>query len=198
MSRLTPGLLESIEKGWPCGFFVWIDHPDGEIFAWDGPRSFKVPAGHTGDAKFDGRTFTGVGPVGRIEGLGGSKQLRIQVVRLVISGLPDFADRWLNPQIHGAPAKVWEAGFKPDGLRLNGQPYLWMDGEVDYDELQVSDGQTEIVANIVPAFIELEAPQNPTYNPEMLNRVYGDGVNRLRGLDLLHKVPTADIVWTPS
>ncbi len=197
-SLLTHGLRESIRNGWPRAFFVFVNHPQGAVWVWSGSREFRTSPGVTGDPDFDGQKFTAIGPpVGGISGMGGSKQFRLRVTTLSLSGLPDDAEALMNADINGARAKVWEAGLNDRGDRINGLPYLWQAGKCDYDEWSAAaDGKVELRVHVVSPIVELEAPANPTYNPEWLNRMFGDGENRLKGLDRLHEVPTADVTWS--
>lgn len=190
MSLLTtPGLAESIRNGWPLAALAWIDHPDGDVYAWSG----------AGTLEHDGQQWQGVGTFGRIKGIGGSKQLGIRVVTFELSGLPASAGQWLTETIRNRAAKAWLAGMNRAGSRINGDPELIVSGVCDYDELSVSaDGAASILLHVTTPVYSIERAQNLVWSPEWLNETYRGEGERLTGLDALSDLADAQKNWTQS
>jgi hypothetical protein len=194
MIRTTPGLQESIAKGWPRTMLAEIDHPAGEILRlWDG----------VGDLSYDGYTWKGINPFGRVVGIGGSKRLLIRSVTFLLSGIPANQTVYLDPRLRNRPAKAWLAGLDERGVKVNGEAFMEVNGLCDYQEHKVDDNGGQLIyMTVAEPVYSIERAQSLSYTPEWINsylRRWRDrnlGGERITGLDRLSELANATRSWT--
>lgn len=200
--RTTAGLQESIANGWPVVALASIDHPvpevialfpDGVIRLWDG----------VGVLRHDGHNWKGIGPFGRLVGIGGSKRLLLRAVQFAMVGIPANLSIYLDERMRNRPAKAWIAGLDARGMKVNGEPYQEVDGLCDYQEHKTEDGgQQTILMTIAEPVYSIERAQTLAYTPEWLNswlagwRERNVGGARLTGLDRIAELADATRSWT--
>jgi hypothetical protein len=204
MLLTTRGLQESIARGWPVQALAAIDHPipetkaiypDGIIRLWDG----------VGVLRWNGKDWKGIGPFGRLVGIGGSKRLMLRTVTFELAGIPADHAVYLDPRLRNRPAQAWIAGMTSDGARVNGEPYQEVDGRVDYAENESEDGLTQVIRLVVgePVY-SIERAQTRPYTPEFYNaylarwRDRNIGGARITGFDKIAELADATRSWTPS
>jgi hypothetical protein len=191
----TPGLAESIRNGWPTAALAAIDHPtEGIIRFWDG----------TGVLRWDGYDWKGLGHLGKMIGLGGSKRLLLRTVTFEISGLPEDAEVRLEPALRNRAAQAWIAGLDKRGRKVNGEPFQEVDGLVDYQELKAGDDGSQVIhVTIGEPVYSIERAQTLSYTPEWANsyleawrnaNLSGD---RITGYDRLSELANATRSWKP-
>lgn len=183
-SLVSPGLAQSLRNGWPTAWLVEIDWPVTPVRLWDG----------LGNLKWDGKTFQGVRSMGRILGVGGSKQVKVREVTLELKGVGDDATEFLDPVIRNRVAKAWLAGMDKNGIRVNGDPDLAVEGKADRREVFTDESRKSGIRLIIsePTYI-VERAQNLRYTPEWIKATYGSSI---AGLDLLSKIELERIPWT--
>lgn len=177
----TRGLAESIANGWPTQTLAAIDHPidavldiwsDGVIRLWDG----------VGVLRYNGKDWSGIGPFGRVVGIGGSKRLLLRSVTFEMVGIPAEHQVYLDPGLRNRPAQAWIAGMDERGVRVNGEPYQEVDGLVDY-QTHTSDetGVQTIAIQIAEPVYSIERAQNLSYTSEWANAYLKKWRDRNRG-----------------
>jgi hypothetical protein len=204
MILTTKGLQESIANGWPVQALAMIHHPvpavtsvwaDGFLRLWDG----------VGDLRYGGQPWRGIGPFGRLAGIGGSKRLMIRTVTFELVGIPANYAVYLDPALRNRSAKAWIAGMDRHGAKVNGDPYLEVDGLCDYQESESEDGLTQVIRLIVgePVY-SIERAQTLAYTPEWANsylrkwRERNIGGARITGYDRISELADATRSWTPT
>jgi hypothetical protein len=198
----TKGLDESIDKGWPTRTLASIYHPipavidiwpDGWIKLWDG----------IGVLRYDGGDWRGIGPFGRVAGIGGSKRLLIRTVTFEMSGIPAEHAVYLDPTLRNRQAKAWTAGMDKYGSYVNGEPYQEVGGLVDYQTHQSDEsGIQSIIITIGEPVYSIERAQSRYYTAEDMNaylakwRERNRGGARITGYDLIPELADATRSWT--
>jgi hypothetical protein len=198
----TPGLAESIEKGWGTRTLAAIDHPieavietwpDGVIRLWDG----------IGLLRYAGADWRGIGPFGRVAGIGGSKRLLLRTVTFEMSGIPAVHAIYLDPLLRNRPAMAWTAWMNERGTKVNGEPYQEVDGLVDYQTHTADDSGVQTIAlSIGEPVYSIERAQNLSYTPEWANtylegwRERNRGGARITGYDRIAELADATRSWT--
>lgn len=185
-SLVSPGLAQSLRNGWPTAWLVDIDWPVTPVRLWDG----------LGTLKWGDKTFTGIRNVGRVIGVGGSKQIKVREVTLELKGVGQDAQEFLEPTIRNRLIQIWLAGFDKNGKRINGDPDLAVEGKADRREVFVDESHKAGIRLIVsePTYI-VERAQFLRYTPEWIKATYGDNI---AGLDLLSRIELERIPWTKS
>lgn len=198
----TPGLQQSIENGWPVVVLAAIDHPipavidiwpDGVIRLWDG----------VGVLSYDGKDWRGLGPFGRVMGIGGSKRLLLRSVTFQLSGIPAEHAIYLDPLLRNRRAQAWVAGLDERGVKVNGEPYQEVDGLVDYQTHTSDENNVQTIELIIgePVY-SIERAQNLSYTPEWANaylarwRERNRGGARITGYDRMAELADATRSWT--
>lgn len=202
MILTTKGLQESIAKGWPVVVMAAIEHPvpavldvwpDGIMRFWDG----------VGTLRYGGQNWRGVGIFGRVLNIGGSKRLMIRSVTFQLSGIPADHDVFLDPRLRNKRAQAWLAGLDANGERVNGEPYLEVDGLCDYMTHQTEEGGMQFVRLVVgePVY-SIERAQTLKYTSEWANSYLRkwrernlDG-ERITGYDRIPELANATRSWT--
>jgi len=188
MLLTTPGVYESISKGWPTAWLVDIDWPvesdppAGKF--WDG----------LGTLVWNGIPFQGVRHLGRISGIGGSKAVKVREVTLELRGVGPDVSEFLEPQVRNRRCDVWFAGMDRNGARVNGEPELVLRGRLDRREVFLDEQRRAGIRQMVtdPIYVA-ERPQDIRYTPEWIKATYGENI---KGLDLLSRIELERIPWT--
>lgn len=198
----TPGLQQSIAEGWGTRTLAAIDHPipavieiwpDGIIRLWDG----------VGVLRYGGKNWRGIGPFGRVSGIGGSRRLLLRTVTFELSGIPAEHEVYLDPLLRNRPAMAWTAGMDAIGVHVNGEPYQEVDGLVDYQTHTADEsGAQTISLTIGEPVYSIERAQNLVYTPEWANeylqgwRERNRGGARITGYDAIAELADATRSWT--
>lgn len=206
----TKGLQESIDKRWGTRTLAAINHPvdavfaelddagaalwpDGVIRLWDG----------IGLLRYGGKNWRGIGPFGRVTGIGGSKRLLLRTVQFEMSGIPAEQAIYLDPLLRNRPAMAWTAGMDALGVKVNGEPFQEVDGLVDYQTHTNDDsGVQTITLTIGEPVYSIERAQNRAYTPEDMNaylatwRARNRGGARITGYDRIAELSDATRSWT--
>lgn len=194
MTLTTLGLEESIRNGWPVVALAEIDHPDeGMQRLWDG----------VGTLSWNGYSWTGIGPFGRMSGIGGSKRLMLRAVTFQILGIPPHIEIYLNERLRNRPARAWIAGMDERGVRVNGEPFQEVDGLCDYQTHTADENGIQSVSLIVgePVY-SIERAQTLSFTPEWINsylqgwRTRNLAGERITGYDRLSELANATRSWT--
>lgn len=198
----TPGLAESIDKGWGTRCLAAIDHPiqavidiwpDGIIRLWDG----------VGVLRYDAKNWRGIGPFGRVAGIGGSKRLLLRTVTFELTGIPAVHAVYLDEALRNRPAMAWTAGMDARGVKVNGEPYQEVNGLVDYQTHAADDsGVQTITMTIGEPVYSIERAQSLSYTPKWAN-TYLEGWRernragaRITGYDRIAELADATRSWT--
>lgn len=179
----TPGLEQSIAKGWGICLLAYVDHPDGEVRMWSG----------IGTKRFRGNTYEGVGRLGGIAPIGGSRTLGVRTISFILSGVPQSATEWLNKDVRGRAARAWIAGLRPDG-RINGDPWLVAEGACDYMELEPDASRNVTIKLMVTEPIwSVERAQKLAFTPQWARKTFGDDIT---GFDDIPGMRNKTVNWT--
>ena len=180
----TPGLTQSIRNGWSIALLAYVNHPDGAVRVWNG----------VGDLDYDGNTWDGVGTLGSVKNIGGTRQLAIRRITFELRGLPADSLQWLNADIRNVTAQAWIAGLAADGTKVNGTAWQIVDGLADYQELPIGDdGSVTIRLHITEPVFRMEQPQDLAFTPEWLKSTRDEDAT---GLDLISTLANASKNWT--
>lgn len=202
MILTTPGLQQSIENGWPVVAMAAITLPVPEVLAvwpdgimrlWDG----------VGELDYDGYPWRGLGIFGRMTGIGGSKRLTLRAVTFQLSGIPADYSVFLSPELRNKAAKAWVAGMDARGIRINGEPFLEVDGLCDYQTLETEEGGSQVIKLIVrePVY-SIERAQTLKHTAEYWNKRLESWRNanlggaRITGYDKIPELADATRSWT--
>lgn len=200
----TSGLQQSIENGWPIVAMAAITipvpevlevWPDGILRLWDG----------VGQLDYGGQPWRGLGILGRMTGIGGSKRLTLRAVTFSLSGIPADYPVFLADALRNKPAKAWIAGMDERGVRVNGEPFLEVDGLCDYQTLEVEESGMQTIKLIVrePVY-SIERAQTLKHTAEYWNkrleswRTTNLGGARITGYDKLPELADATRSWTQT
>lgn len=198
----TVGLQQSIAEGWPIRALARIYHPvrgvletwpDGWLRMWDG----------IGELHYDGQPWRGIGPFGRVTGIGGSKRLMIRTVTFEMVGIPANQAIMLDPALRNRRAQAWTAGMDERGVKVNGEPFLEVDGLCDYMTHGADDSGVQSIQIVVgePVY-SIERAQNLAYTSEWANsyledwRLRNRAGARITGYDLIPELANATRSWT--
>jgi len=184
MSVLTTlGLQESIRHGWPIANLAYIDHPDGEVWLWDG----------IGSLSYAGNTYIGVGEYGKVQNLGGSLKLGVKHVVFRLSGIPTRMRSFLNADIRNRSAIAWKAGLTEDGKAVNKTAYQTVAGTGDYKELQVESPAVTIDVYITEPVFSIERAQNKVWSSEYFHETFSADID---GADDIPTMQNREENWT--
>lgn len=188
----TLGLDQALRNNWPRALLFWFDHPDGEVNFWTG----------AGPLQYLGVTYTGVGPLISVSGIGGEDELRVRELRFILSGIPETASGYLNKNVRNRVGKVWMAGLNESGHWVNGLPYLLTEGTADFTEVEVQEGlNVALTINANTPVFSMERAQNLKLTPEWVNeerQTLPDSPTpaRITGLDLMSTLADQVESWT--
>lgn len=178
----TPGVAESIRNKWGICALAFIDHPDGEVWVWSG----------VGTLRFGGNTYIGLGVMGTLSGIGGSKKLAVRALTFALTGIPSEAAKYLNKSIQDRAAKAWLAGLKANG-KINGDPWQVVDGKCDYQTFEPSTDNISLALTVLEPIYSIERAQNLAFTPQWLKNTYG---TELTGLDDVPGMRDRQRNWT--
>lgn len=88
--------------------FVKLEHPDGDVLAWDG----------VGEYLFAGEVYSGVRGFAAVEGISDSRDLQTHAVTLRLMGVPPAHFRTSTANVRNEPVTIWAAWFGEDGVLL--------------------------------------------------------------------------------
>lgn len=182
-SLSTYGLAESIAKGWGYAVLAYVDHPEGELWVWSGIQTLS----------YGGHDYIGVGRLGGVSGVGGSKKLGVRQVTFIMSGIPTEAAARMNSQVRNRVARAWLAGLKKNAIAINGDPWPIVDGTCDYQELVPGGNNCAIKLIINEPIWSIEREQNAAFTPQWIKAVHGDAIT---GLDDIPGMRNRSENWT--
>lgn len=179
----TLGLEESIEKGWGICVLAYVDHPDGEVYFWSGVNTLR----------FRGNNYEGVGRLGCVAPIGGSRTLGVRTVTFVLSGVPQSAAQWLNKNVRNRVARAWLAGMRPNG-NINGDPWLIVEGACDYQEIEPDQNNMAMIKLTVSEPIwSIDRAQTLYITPQWVKKTFGAEIT---GADDIPGMRDKTVNWT--
>lgn len=183
MRQLTAEFLEALNQ--PVvrrAILAYIDHPDGEIYAWDG----------IGDLEYNGNTYQGVGAVGTLTGAQSRSEIRIGEAKMILSNVPHEGVVGLTNEVRGRTAKAWLALMSKDE-RVIPDPSLIFQMEMDYQTITLDErGMHTITINGVLGFWAMDRASNIAWSREEQIKTYPTDV----GFDLMHELEDKEVAWT--
>lgn len=181
----TLGLEESIRNHWGICVLAYVDHPDGEVWFWSG----------IGTMRFNGNDYEGVGRLGGVAPIGGSRTLGVRTVTFMLAGVPQEAEAWLNKNVRNRIARAWIAGMRPEG-RINGEPWQVIEGRCDYQEIEPDgNGMAMIKLMIAEPIWSVERAQKLGMTPQWAKKIFGADVT---GFDDIPGMRTKSVNWTQT
>lgn len=162
---------------------VHVDHPDGDIYAWNGFVPFT----------YDGNTYEGRGLVGQITGIRQTDELQVIESTLSLSGIPsDVADK-INDDVTGRTATVYRMILSPE-LEVIGTPMVLAEIELDRSTYDFDpDGTCTYSLIGYTGFYFLSGTPGSSWSTEDQNLVYDDGSDT--GFDRVPEQPTKSLPW---
>lgn len=186
MKSVPLPIRNAIQKGRRIAVLVEIDHPNGQVNVWS----------RVGNLQYNGLTWTGIGTLGRITGIGGSKTLQVVQVTFELRGVPPDTVTFLESNVRGRQAQAWLAALQPHADAIDGDLYPIVSGLCDSQQLAITDQLGATVQLIVnePIFI-VDRAQNLAWTSEQLAAEWGPG---LTGLDDIPELVNKNVSWTPT
>lgn len=96
-----------LSKSMRYGFLAEIETADGLTYFWSGP----------GTLSYDGKSWLGLGALGRITGMGETAEVRTTETRYELSGISNNTElsKFLEQPVRGFIAKAWFAVMDANG-----------------------------------------------------------------------------------
>lgn len=162
-----------------------VDHPDGYVRVWSG----------AGMLYYGGYGWLGVGTLGAIDGLGGSRKTQVRVVTLTLSGVDPAQLQFVTKQVRGRAALISLAALKPGTRAVDGDRYFVCTGKCDTQDhkLDTNHSASVVIAVNQPIFI-LARTLNLAWTADWLKSTYG---STIVGLDDLANLASTIVNWTP-
>jgi len=88
----------------PEVLLVKIEHPDGDVYLWDG----------LGYLDYDGQTWKGIGQLGSVQIAPSDTEVQVTDVVFILSGIDEEFLSYLDQTVKGNQAWVWKAFLGPD------------------------------------------------------------------------------------
>lgn len=185
MTRImTAPMAEAILNGRPRGLFVAIEHPDGAGYFSTG----------IGSRTWDGHTWRGAGPLGKVTPIKRSSEIAVQDITFSLSGVDAEVASRLNEDIRNLNGSVWLYCTGPDDSVI-ADPYQLIDSELDYQVLDAqSDGTVTIEIIAHSGFYTLDRGVEEAWTPENQRLTYPTDT----GLDMIPSLQHQDLQWKPS
>lgn len=185
MYRPPLALRRAIARGGRIVILCEVEHPDGMV--WVCSRSGPV----TGD----GKTWKGVGTLGRISGIGGAEGPARRPFTLLLRGVPPDVAKFVTARVRNHKARVWMAALKPRVDDVDGDLHPLAEGLCDTQTKKVADDRNASIEIVVNGPIHnVDRAQNKLWSAEWLKRTYG---STLTGGDELHRLSNAQEIWEP-
>lgn len=160
-----------------------VDHPDGTVYCTTlvGPLSYQ------------GQTWRGLGTLGRLSGIGGSKKLSVRPIIFELRGVPPDEVTFISSQVRGRVASAWLASIDSRQRAVAGSPQYLVNGRCDDQVVKIGADRKAVVQITVnePVYV-LDRGQTLMWTSQWLKKTYGDTIT---GLD---NVPGANVQksWT--
>lgn len=185
---ISPEMRDAARARRPLVTLVWIDHPDGEVFLWSG----------VGTLDYDGHEWRGAGLLGTIETVPRTSELRIDEVRLRLSGVQPETLSTTTLEVRNRLARVWIAALD-DANRVVGVPILQDEILLDYgtDSL-AEDGTITLTLVGNTGFWTLERSTENAWSAEEAISRFGRttaGTPVETGYDFITSLRVKDTKW---
>jgi hypothetical protein len=169
---------------------VEIDHPDGRVHLWSG----------IGTLHYRGVAWKGAGTIGQITVAPRTTELRIDEVRLTLSGVDPEALMRVDMEIRNRIARTWLAAIGP-GSKVVGTPRLLDEILLDHATDTIGEDGTAAITLIGQAgFWTLERSTETAWSREEgIHRfgVDGSGDPIETGFDYITSLKMKDTKWQP-
>lgn len=140
--------------------FFFLDHPLGEVRAWDGVGNFE----------FDGETYLGVGGLGLISGLSDSTDLQQHEVTCTLNTVPLSALTADDGDIRGADASVYAVLLTEDGTVLASREIFT--GYGDVLKTTVNGDKAQLTVTLHGLLADWSASPRSYYTPSDQQRAF--------------------------
>lgn len=179
------GFIMGLRAGRPLAFLVDVDHPDGPGYFWSG----------LGALEYDGKTYTGAGLLGGIELSRKSTDLRIDEIKLFLSGLPSDAPELvsLSEDVRNREASIRMVAISDRGKVMGSM--LLAECLLDVQKTMISDtGDARLEVTGQTGFWTLERSTDTAYSREDAIRVYPNET----GFDFIPILRNKDTKWSQA
>lgn len=186
MSRPT---LEQVlrEGNSPEVLLVKVEHPDGDVYLWDG----------LGNLDHDGQTWKGVGRLGSVQMAPSDTEVQVTDVVFTLSGIDEEFVSYLDETVKGNRAWVWKAFLGPD-YRVRFQEML-SESELDQPTFSIEpNGQATMRIASNGGFYFLETQSSAVWDvEEQRNYLTSLGLDpdSDTGFDLMSELKNTQINW---
>lgn len=178
---VTAEMRAALKARLPVALLCEIDHPDGVVNVWS----------RAGTLSYDGKSWTGLGALGRVGQVGSSVEFGIRQIVFELRGVPVQATEFLSSNVRGHTADLWIACIKPN-RRVVPDPLLIANALLDYQTLSVpTDGRVTIQLIGVVGLYELDRAQNLAWSHEQQKRSYPTDT----GLSLIPSLTNKEVQW---
>lgn len=159
---------------------VDLEFASGAVYAWSG----------VGDLAWNGKTYKGVGHLGKIVEIEESEELQNNPLILSLSGVnPELWSISLNEEYRGRPARIW-FGFLDVDHKLQGDPIGPFPGKMDVMEGEL--GRTGTLT------LTLESPMADWETPRIRRYTHADQQAEFPddfGLEFVSAVAEMELLW---
>lgn len=164
--------------------FVYIDHPDGDIYAWSGLT----------DIDHGGQTWRGLGAVAAVTGVQSASEIAIYDVNFVLSAVDAAFLAGISSSVRGRQAQTWLAILGDDGQPIGGLIEM-ADSVLDTQNYPLGDdGMAAIQITGQSGFWFLERPPGAKWSAEEQKRVFAGDT----GFDTMAAMVRRDVAWLPE
>lgn len=147
------------------GLAVHIDHPDGDIYAWNGFVPFT----------WGSNEYLGRGVVGQVTGVKQTDETEVIEVQFSLSGIPSDAADKINDDVSGRTATVYEV-ILSQALEVISEPIVLAEVNLDRGGYEFQpDGTATYILTGQAGFWFLTGAPGTAWSTEDQNRVYDDG-----------------------
>ena len=160
-----------------------LDFPSAPVYVHSG----------VGEVDFDGKTFLGVGQLGKVSPLQETTELQSYGLSLELSGVdPALVSISLNDNVQGRDAKIYLVFLDEDLQIINPPVGPWV-GRMDYMGAEVGQTAT-LILHIESRLADWERARIRRYTDEDQQAEYpGD-----KGLEFVSQMQEKELLWGPK
>jgi len=143
---------------------------------------------------WDGKTWLGVGHLGRIDGIKEEASLTAHGIKLTISGIPtEHVSKALGEHYQGKSCKVWLAPLDPVTYQPVSNPHMIFDGLMDTMDPKIGKRAT-ITVSAESILADWDRPRIRRYNHQDQIAEFPQD----KGFQFVEKMADLTLIWGPK
>lgn len=165
MPEISAAFARALSKGYARFLLFDCDHPEGWQRFWS----------RTGSLTVDGNTYTGVGGLGRVQGVTRSANLTINEVTFELRGVSPTAETFLSGLVRNRQASITLGCMGPKGqIVIDDDPMV--DALLDYQKFSVDPRSNTATIQLVgqQGFHVLDRAQDLAWTDQQQRSEYPD------------------------